>query len=68
MLNTILKAIDREEIMDVVLSQEPLMNIIRVISGIGQEILISLFGNMLPRLEVYVDQNGWAFVKIISKI
>ena len=44
--------------MDVVLSQEPLMNIIRVISGIGQEILISLFGNMLPRLEVYVDQNG----------
>ena len=53
-----LKVINREEIMDVVLSQEPLMNIIRVISGIGQEILISLFGNMLPRLEVYVDQNG----------
>ena len=33
-------------------------NIIRVISGIGQEILISLFGSMLTRLEVYVDQNG----------
>ena len=57
-MNTILKVIDREEIMDVVLSQEPLMNIIIVISGIGQDILISLFGNMLPHLEIYVDQNG----------
>ena len=47
---------------------EEIMDIIRVIPGIGQEILISLFGNMLTRLEVYVDQNGWAFVKIISKI
>ena len=53
----------------VVLSKEPIKaNIIRVISGIGQETLISLFGNMLTRLEVYVDQNGWAFVKIISNI
>ena len=51
-----------EEIIDVVLSQDNIdelkANIIRVISGIGQEIIISLFGNMLPRLEVYVDQNG----------
>ena len=48
--------------MDVALSQEPLMNLrrtlLRVISCIGQETLISLFGNMLTRLEVYVDQNG----------
>ena len=61
-----------EKIIDVVMSQEPLMNlkanIIRVISGIGQEILISLFGNMFTRLEVYVDQNGSAFVKIISRM
>ena len=50
-----------EEIMDnyVVLFKEPIKaNIIRVISGIGKDTLISLFGNMLTRLEVYVDQNG----------
>ena len=49
----------------VVLSQEPLMNLRRTLleSGIRQEALISLFGNMLTRLELYVDQNGWAFVK-----
>ena len=43
-------------------SHYPLMNlmanIIRVISGIGQKTLISLFGNMLTRLEICVDQNG----------
>ena len=37
-------------------------NIVRVISGIGQETLISFFGNMLTPWEVHVDQNGWAFV------
>ena len=57
----------------VVLSQEPLMNVMRTllewfVSDIGQEILISLFGNMLTRLELYFDENGWAFVKIIYKI
>ena len=59
-----------EEIMDLwsCPNYELNANIIRVISGIGQETRISLFGNMLTRLEVCVNQNGWAFVKIISKM
>ena len=46
-----------EELMDVVLYQEPLMNLRRPLLSdfcIGQEILISLFGNMLTRLEVHM--------------
>ena len=66
----ILKVIDMEEIMDMwsCPKNQFKVNIIRVISGIGQETLISLFGNMLTCLEVCVDQNGWAFVKIIYNI
>ena len=52
----------------VVMSQEPLMNFRRTLLewflGIGQETLSSLFGNMLTCLEVCVDQNGWAFIKL----
>ena len=61
-----LEVIDMEEIMDLWSCPKNHCleaNIIRVISGIGQETLISVFGNMLTRCEVGVDQNGWAFVK-----
>ena len=57
MLNIISKVIDMEELMDVVLYQEPLINLSRTLLSdfcIGQEILISLFGNMLTRLEVHM--------------
>ena len=45
------KVIDMEEIMD-------LWSCPKKISGIRQETLISLFGNMVTRLEVYVDHDG----------
>ena len=41
-------------------------NIIRVISGIRQETLTSLFDNMLTRLELCVDQNGGHFEHLLK--